>query len=70
MKDIRERHGLLRGSGGNVILEAKPQPTDNGGGISFTQQILNMKDFSGLIPNEVSGPSNTQPMPSVPGKHY
>ena len=56
-----------------AILETKPQ-SGNGGYISFTEQVLNhtvdMKELTGLMQNEVSGPSNTQPTTSVPGKRY
>ena len=60
MKDIKERQQLYRGGGGSVVIEAK-QPSHLVGNntFSFTDQVLNMKEFSSLLQTGASGPSNT-----------
>jgi len=63
--DIRERHQLNRGSGGNVVEMKHPVATGNSQ-ISFTDQVLNMKEFTSLIQSEATGPSNTTQQTGAP----
>jgi len=60
IKDIKERQQLNRGAGGSVFIEPKqPSHLEGNNTISFTDQVLNMKEFSALLQPEASGPSNT-----------
>ena len=43
---------------GNVVEMKTPVATGNSQ-ISFTDQVLNMKEFTSLIQSEATGPSNT-----------
>ena len=43
---------------GNVVEMKNPVATGNSQ-ISFTDQVLNMKEFTSLIQSEATGPSNT-----------
>ena len=60
MKDIKERQQLNRGGGGSVFIEPRQSSQfEANNTISFTDQVLNMKEFTSLLQPEASGPSNT-----------
>ena len=61
--ETERQQQLNRGSGGNVV-EMKAQ-TNAASAISFTDQVLNLKEFSSLIQPEGTGPSNTTQQPGI-----